>query len=123
MDRKVTKQNWKSVLRDMEFYNMKSGFVDFVDEDTLKVFHSDPKIDGVSALSCTLLQVKFWYENWGKPYIYLSSVGSAYNYKTQMVHPVTIDGKVDTENATHIDECEEEWYVKLNEEDTESIIR
>ena len=120
MERKISKQDWKRVIRDMEFYNLKSGFLDFMDDD-FRVFVTDPKIDGVSAFFCSLIQAKFFYENYDKPFIYLSSVGSAFNYKTLMVYPVMIDGKIDLNCGTHIDECEDEWYQKLDGDDTAEI--
>jgi hypothetical protein len=120
MERKITKQDWKWVIRDMEFYNLKSAYVDFVNEE-LKTFVADPKIDGVGAFNCTLIQAKFFYENYNKPFVYLSSVGSAFNYETLMVYPVMSDGTIELNSGTHIDECDEEWYQKLDEDDTKLI--
>lgn len=62
---KITKEDWQSVLRTMEKYNRKDGYVDVIDDDFI-FFDSDPCINGVHALYVTRSDVEQYIEEYDK---------------------------------------------------------
>lgn len=62
---KITKEDWQSVLRTMEKYDRKDGYVDVINDDFI-FFDSDPCIDGCHAMYVTRSDVEQYIEEYDK---------------------------------------------------------
>lgn len=63
MSGKITKEDWQSVLRTMDKYNRKEGWVDMIDDDLI-FFDSDPCHNGIHALYVTRSDVEQYIEEY-----------------------------------------------------------
>lgn len=65
MEKKITKQDLINVYNTMKFYNLSSGYMDFVG-DKICYFDSDPRINDVGACPVNVLEIKYWIDSYEK---------------------------------------------------------
>lgn len=51
----------------------------------------------------------------------LESVGCVLDTKELLVYPMNADDSIDIENWVELHECDDDWYLSLDEEDTMNV--
>jgi len=60
---KIKKQDWKSILKTMVFYNRQSGFINVLD-DKLTFFDTNAVIDGADSFYITKQEVEMYIKQY-----------------------------------------------------------